>query len=94
MIGHDEVKHVAALARLRLGQERLEPMAKELSAVLDHVAKIGEVDVGDVAPTFHVVEVTGALREDEPLQCLPRAVALAPAPAVGEDGFLVPSPQA
>ena len=41
-------------------------MARELSAVLDHIAKIGELDLDDVAPTSHVVEVTGALRADEP----------------------------
>ena len=69
-------------------------MARELSAVLDHVAKIGELDLEDVAPTSHVVEVTGALRADEPRPCLPREVALAQAPAVSDDGFLVPSPQA
>ena len=37
-------------------------MARELSAVLDHVASIGELDLDGVAPTSHVVDVTGALR--------------------------------
>ncbi len=69
-------------------------MARELSAVLDHIAKIGELELDDVAPTSHVVEVTGALRADEPRPCLPREVALAQAPAVSDEGFLVPSPQA
>jgi Asp-tRNA(Asn)/Glu-tRNA(Gln) amidotransferase C subunit len=41
-----------------------------------------------------VVELTSALREDVVRPCLPREVALAQAPAVSEDGFLVPSPQA
>ena len=35
-------------------------MARELSAVLDHIATIGELDLDDVPPTSHVVEVTGA----------------------------------
>ena len=94
VITRDEVLHVARLARLELSEEELEPMARELSAVLDHIAKIGELDLEGVAPTSHVVEVTGALRPDTPWPCLPREVALAQAPAVGEDGFLVPSPQA
>jgi aspartyl-tRNA(Asn)/glutamyl-tRNA(Gln) amidotransferase subunit C len=106
MIGRDEVLHVARLARLALDEEEIEPMARELSAVLDHVAKIGELELDDVAPTSHVVasstasspegewDVTGALRPDEPRPCLPRDVVLAQAPAVSEDGFLVPSPQA
>jgi len=94
MIGREEVLHVARLARLALAEEEIEPMARELSAVLDHVARIAELDLDDVAPTAHVVDVTGALRPDEPRPCLPRDVALAQAPAVAEGGFLVPSPQA
>jgi aspartyl-tRNA(Asn)/glutamyl-tRNA(Gln) amidotransferase subunit C len=94
VIGRDEVLHVARLARLALAEDEIEPMALELSAVLDHVARIGELDLDDVAPTSHVVEVTGGLRPDEPRPCLPREVALAQAPAVADDGFLVPSPQA
>jgi aspartyl-tRNA(Asn)/glutamyl-tRNA(Gln) amidotransferase subunit C len=94
VIGRDEVLHVARLARLALAEEEIEPMARELSAVLDHVARIGELDLRDVAPTSHVVDVTGALRPDEPRPSLPREIALAQAPAVSDDGFLVPSPQA
>lgn len=97
---------MARLARLALREEEIEPMARELSAVLDHVARIGELNLDDVAPTSHVVasslasspegqgELTGALRPDEPRPCLPREVALAQAPAVSDGGFLVPSPQA
>jgi aspartyl-tRNA(Asn)/glutamyl-tRNA(Gln) amidotransferase subunit C len=94
VISRDDVLHVAQLARLALGEEEIEPMARELSAVLDHVARIGELDLDGVPPTSHVVDVTGALRPDEPRPCLPREVALAQAPAVSEDGFLVPSSQA
>lgn len=85
---------MAQLARLALSEDEIEPMARELSAVLDHVAKIAELELDDVAPTSHVVEVTGALRPDLPRPSLPRELALAQAPAVSEDGFLVPSPQA
>ncbi|MGH2835836.1 MAG: Asp-tRNA(Asn)/Glu-tRNA(Gln) amidotransferase subunit GatC [Solirubrobacteraceae bacterium] len=94
MIDREQVLHVARLARLRLADEEIEPMASELSAVLEHVARIGELDLDGVAPSTHVVEVSGRLRADEPETCLPREVALAQAPAVRDDGFLVPSPQA
>src|ERR1700730_1837852 len=94
VIAREEVLRVARLARLAMSEDELEPMARELSAVLDHIAKIGELDLGDVPPTSHVVEVTGALRPDEPQPSLPRDVVLAQAPAVSEGGFLVPSPQA
>ena len=94
MIDREEVLHVARLARLALSEQEIEPIARELSAVLDHIAKIGELALEDVPPTSHVVELTGALRPDEPRPCLPREVALEQAPAVGGEGFLVPSPQA
>jgi aspartyl-tRNA(Asn)/glutamyl-tRNA(Gln) amidotransferase subunit C len=94
VIDRHEVLHVARLARLHLAEEELEPMARELSAVLDHVAKISELDLDGVAPTAHVAEVTGRLRADEPRPSLPREVALSQAPAVSGEGFLVPSPQA
>jgi aspartyl-tRNA(Asn)/glutamyl-tRNA(Gln) amidotransferase subunit C len=94
VIDREEVLHVARLARLALSDEEVQTMAGELSAVLDHVAKIGELDLEGVPPTAHVVEVTGALRPDQARPCLPREVALAQAPAISGDGFLVPSPQA
>jgi aspartyl-tRNA(Asn)/glutamyl-tRNA(Gln) amidotransferase subunit C len=94
VIDRDEVLHVARLARLRLDEDEVESMARELSAVLDHIAKIGELDLREVPPTAHVVEVTGALRPDEPRASLSHEVALAQAPAVSDGGFLVPSPQA
>ncbi len=94
MIDRDEVLHVARLARLQLSEDEIEPMARELSVVLDHVAKIGELDLDGVAPTTHVAEVTGRLRADEPCKSLPREVVFAQAPDVSGDGFLVPSPQA
>jgi aspartyl-tRNA(Asn)/glutamyl-tRNA(Gln) amidotransferase subunit C len=94
VIDRDEVLHVARLARLKLGEDEIEPLTRELSAVLDHVARIGELDLEGVEPTSHVVEMTGSLRADEPRESLPREVALAQAPAVSAGGFSVPSPQA
>jgi aspartyl-tRNA(Asn)/glutamyl-tRNA(Gln) amidotransferase subunit C len=94
VIDRDEVLHVARLARLALSEDELEPMARELSAVLDHIARMGELDLDGVPPSTHVVEVTGGLRPDVPRPCLEREVVLAQAPAVSGEGFLVPSPQA
>lgn len=94
MIDREEVLHVARLARLHVEEQELEPLARELSAVLDHIAKIDELDLEGVPPTSHVLEITGALRADEPEPCLPREVVLEQAAAVRDGGFLVPSPQA
>ena len=94
MIAREEVRHVARLARLALSDDELEVMAAELANVLDLMVTIGELDLDGVAPTSHVVAVENALRPDEPVPCLPRASVLAAAPAVADDGFAVPSPQA
>ncbi len=94
MIDREQVLHVARLARLELTDDEVERMVAELSHVLGHVDRIAELDLVGVPPTSHVVDVTGALRADVPRPSLPREVALAQAPAVQDDGFLVPSPQA
>lgn len=94
MIDREQVLHVARLARLELSDDEVGRMATELSGVLGHLEKIGELTLDAVAPTSHVVEVANALRPDVVQPSLPREVALAQAPAVQDDGFLVPSPQA
>ena len=92
MLDRSQVLHVARLARLELADPEIEQMAAELSKVLGHFEKIGELDLEGVVPTSHVVEVTDALRPDEPEPELPRDVVLASAPEPLQDGFGVPSP--
>jgi aspartyl-tRNA(Asn)/glutamyl-tRNA(Gln) amidotransferase subunit C len=94
MIDREQVLHVARLARLELSEDEVTRMTGELSAILDHIEKISELDLDGVPPTSHVIDVPNALREDVPRPSLPREVALASAPAVDDDGFSVPSPTA
>jgi aspartyl-tRNA(Asn)/glutamyl-tRNA(Gln) amidotransferase subunit C len=94
VIDRDQVLHVARLARLRLDEEEIGRMSGELSSILDHIAKIEELDLDDVEPTSHVIAVENVLRPDEPRPSLPREKALEPAPDVAEGGFRVPSPGA
>lgn len=92
MIDREQVLHVARLARLRLTDDEVERMTGELSTILDHIEKIGELDLEEVAPTAHVVELENVLRADEPRPSLPRERALAQAPDSDGVGFRVPSP--
>ena len=94
MLDRPQVLHVARLARLELSEEEVERMAAELSNVLDHIEKIGELELGGVPPTSHVIDVVNVLRADEPTPSLPRDVILAAAPEPLNDGFGVPSPGA
>jgi aspartyl-tRNA(Asn)/glutamyl-tRNA(Gln) amidotransferase subunit C len=69
-------------------------MTGELSGILDHVDRIGRLDLEGVEPTSHVVELENVLRPDEPRPSLPPEVALAPAPDPHDGTFRAPSPQA
>jgi aspartyl-tRNA(Asn)/glutamyl-tRNA(Gln) amidotransferase subunit C len=92
VIDRDQVLHVARLARLDLTDEEVARTAGELSGILDHIERIGELDLREVAPTSHVVALENVLRPDEPSPSLPRERALAGAPDATEAGFRVPSP--
>ena len=92
MIDRDQVLHVAKLARLRVPEDELEPMAGELSVILDHIEMLNELDLDDVEPTSHVVELENVLRPDEPRPSLPHEKALEQAPDTDGSGFRVPSP--
>jgi aspartyl-tRNA(Asn)/glutamyl-tRNA(Gln) amidotransferase subunit C len=94
VIDREQVLHVARLARLELSEDEVGHMSEELSKILGHIEKIGELDLAGVPPTTHVVEVASALRPDEPEPSLPLEVGRARPPAVADGGFLVPSPQA
>jgi aspartyl-tRNA(Asn)/glutamyl-tRNA(Gln) amidotransferase subunit C len=94
MIEREQVLHVAKLARLRLSEAEVEKMAGELSGILEHVDRIGELELGDVPPTSHVVELENVLRPDEPRPSWPREAVLEQAPDPAEGAFRVPSPQA
>jgi aspartyl-tRNA(Asn)/glutamyl-tRNA(Gln) amidotransferase subunit C len=92
MIDREQVLHVARLARLRLTDEEVTRMSSELSTILDHIEKISELDLENVEPTSHVVEVENVLRADEPRESWPRERILDPAPDPADGGFRVPSP--
>ena len=65
MISKEEVKHIADLARLGLGEKEAEKFRKDLSSILDYIAQLKEVDVSGVEPTTHSVLLENIVREDE-----------------------------
>ena len=58
------VRRVARLARIREPNERLEPLAKELSGILGWIDQLNEVDVQGVEPMTSAVAAKLPLRED------------------------------
>ena len=82
----EDVLHVARLARLELGGDEVEQMREQLSAILEAVGKVAELDLEGVEPTAHPLDLVNVLAEDEPRPSLTRGEALANAPDP-EDGF-------
>jgi aspartyl-tRNA(Asn)/glutamyl-tRNA(Gln) amidotransferase subunit C len=94
-ITREEVLHVAKLASLELTDKEVERLTGELSAILDAVSKVSELDLSDVPPTSHPLELVNALGsedpgEDEPRPSLPLDDVFANAPARERDLFKVP----
>jgi aspartyl-tRNA(Asn)/glutamyl-tRNA(Gln) amidotransferase subunit C len=89
-ISKDEVLHVARLARLELRDEEVPRFQEQLSAIIEAVSKVSELDLSDVPPTAHPLEVANAWAEDEPHECLPVDEALRNAPDRDDDFFRTP----
>jgi aspartyl-tRNA(Asn)/glutamyl-tRNA(Gln) amidotransferase subunit C len=91
-ITREEVLHVARLARLELSEEEVGRFQEQLSAILEAVSKVSELDLADVPPTAHPLEIANAWAEDEPHDCLPLEDVFANAPDRDDGFFRVPSP--
>lgn len=75
-----DIRYVAKLARIELTEEEVARFGAQLSALLEHVNALGELDVASVAATAQVVESRNVMREDEPRLCLDQEVVLDEAP--------------
>src|SRR6476659_5160433 len=89
-ISRDDVLHVAALARLELTEDELGRLAEQLNDILAAVGKVSELDLSDVPPTSHPLDVVNAFRPDEPRPSLPLEDVFANAPERDGDYFRVP----
>jgi aspartyl-tRNA(Asn)/glutamyl-tRNA(Gln) amidotransferase subunit C len=92
-ITREQVLHVAELARLALTEEEVERLGAQLGQILEAVGKVSELDLSEVEPTSHSLDVANVWDDDEPRPSLPLEQALANAPAA-EDGFFLVPPSA
>jgi aspartyl-tRNA(Asn)/glutamyl-tRNA(Gln) amidotransferase subunit C len=86
-----QVLHVARLARLELTEEEVERFREQLSAILEAVGTVSELDLDDVEPTSHPLDVVNVWAEDEPRPSLSLEEALANAPDPKGGTFRVPA---
>jgi aspartyl-tRNA(Asn)/glutamyl-tRNA(Gln) amidotransferase subunit C len=89
-ISREDVEHVAFLARLGLSEAEKALFQDQLSAILEHMRELNEVDTSGIAPTAQVIPLKNVMRDDEVRPSLPPDAVLANAPDRDGEFFRVP----
>jgi len=89
-LSKQEVEHIAKLARLELSEEQKELYREQLSAILDYISKLRELDTKDVPPTAGGGLTQMTLRVDEARSGLATDELLANAPQTEDKQFKIP----
>ena len=87
-VDKDTVRKVARLSRIKLDEDRVEPMTQELNAILAWIEQLEEVDVDGIEPMTSAVATTLPMREDKVTDGNIQKKVVANAPR-SEDGFFV-----
>ena len=90
-ISREDVLHVARLARLEIPADEVDAVQAQLAAIVEAVGKVGELDLADVEPTSHPLDVVNAWADDEPRLSLAQEEALLNAPDPEGGAFRVPA---
>ena len=85
-----QVKKVAKLSRLELREAEIEEFTGQLSAILDYMEKMNELDTTDVEPLAHCLPISNVFREDVAKESLGTEKTLANSPQRDEEFFKVP----
>jgi aspartyl-tRNA(Asn)/glutamyl-tRNA(Gln) amidotransferase subunit C len=90
LISKEEVRHIARLARLKLSEDEVEKFTEQLSHILEHAARVRELNLDGLEPLTHAVDRTNVMREDEVKEGLLSEEALKNAPDREGDFFRIP----
>ena len=85
----EEVEAIANLARLALTDAEKTQLQDQLSAILDYVEALQELDTDDIPPTASAIPLHNVMRPDQAESSLPVEKALANAPEQAENQFKV-----
>lgn len=86
-----QVEKVSLLARLRLTDDELNTMTRQLGQVVEYMDSLSELNTEGVEPMAHAVAVANVFRDDQVRPSLPREAALANAPHHDGQFYLVPA---
>ncbi|MBI5154761.1 Asp-tRNA(Asn)/Glu-tRNA(Gln) amidotransferase subunit GatC [Candidatus Poribacteria bacterium] len=90
VISPERVRHVALLARLELSPAEIYQFSRELTSIIHHLNKLGELNLDGTEPTSHPLPMTNVFRPDERRPSLPIEAALFNAPEREGGCFQVP----
>ncbi len=81
MVDHTiDVRYVANLARINLSEDEIERFGEQLQGVMEHIAKLSEIEVEEVEATAHATQSSNRVRKDQPI------------PGIGSEAFLQNAP--
>ena len=88
-LSHEEVLHIALLARLGLTETEVNKLREQLSNILENFEVLQQVDTSNIPPTAQSIALQNVVRNDEVAPSLPQSEILANAPRRDEDFFRV-----
>ncbi|HEY8121921.1 MAG TPA: Asp-tRNA(Asn)/Glu-tRNA(Gln) amidotransferase subunit GatC [Myxococcota bacterium] len=89
-VSREDVRRIARLARIRVGDEEADALGRELGAVLGYVELLNSLDTSGVEPTGGVLALATPMRADDPAEPLAPGVVVMNAPAAEGSAFAVP----
>ena len=90
MITQDTVQYIASLSRLHIADQEVETLRKNLEDILSYVDQLSQLDVGETAPTTHVLALKNVFREDTVKPSLPQEEVMKLAVEHADKCFKVP----
>ena len=90
IVGKEDIRRVADLARLALSEEEVEQYAMHMNDLLQYVEQLSALDTTETVPSSHAMDLSNVFREDAVMESLKPDEALANAPGSARDSFKVP----
>ncbi|MDR0418285.1 MAG: Asp-tRNA(Asn)/Glu-tRNA(Gln) amidotransferase subunit GatC [Puniceicoccales bacterium] len=87
---HINIDHIAMLCRIAISDEERRTLPKQIDTMLAHIQQLEEVDIRDVKPTLHTLEISNVLRSDKPGENFSVETALMNAPEQKNNQITVP----
>jgi aspartyl-tRNA(Asn)/glutamyl-tRNA(Gln) amidotransferase subunit C len=91
MIDPEQVRHVAALARLALTEVELDRLRQQLGQILEAFEALNELDVEQISPTAQVIPLTNIERDDRARPSLRPEQVMQNAPRIEAQQIRVPA---